>query len=294
MKKEDRSFHIIGYIFLGLFTIVVIVPFLVLFSSSLTNENLLIRNGFPIIPTDIDLSAYEYIWGNIKSFLKAFSISILVTLVGTILNVTLTVFMAYPLSRRDLPFRNLFTFFVVFSILFNGGIVPTYLMYTSVFHIKNTLWGYIVPNLLLNGFSILITRSYFTNSIHSDLLDAAKIDGAGEWAVFWKIVLPISKPILATLALLAGMAYWNDWTNGIIYITKADMSGLQNFLYRIISNARFLNTTMSSNLSEARGMLPLQTLKMAVALLTTLPVIFAYIFLQKAFLRGITMGAVKE
>lgn len=294
MKKEDRSFHITGYFFLGFFTILVILPFVILLSSSLTDEKTLIQNGFPIFPSVISLSAYTYIWENLSTFLGAFSVSTFVTVVGTFFNVLLTVLIAYPLSRKDLPFRRLFSFFVIFSILFNGGMIPTYLMYTQTFHIKNTLLGYILPNFLLNGFTILITRSYFTNSIHNEIIEAARIDGAGEWTIFQKIVLPISTPMLATLALLSGMAYWNDWTNGLIYVTDPKLSSLQNLLYRIIANAQFLNSSIASNFGGAQAMLPVQTLKMAVAVITCMPVIFAYILLQKAFLRGISMGAIKE
>lgn len=223
-------------------------------------------------------------------------LSFIVTALGTALSVILTVALAYPLSKKNLPGRGVLTFFVVFTMLFNGGLVPTYMNYTNVFGIKNTIWALIVPNLLMNAFNVLMVKSYFVSSLPNEILEAAYIDGASEFKTFMRIALPLAKPIIATVALFSGIAYWNDWNNGYVYLTKrVDLYTIQNLLNRMIQNIQFLNQGLSStpNLDAGLISMPSVSVRMAIAVVGVLPILLIYPFVQKNFVKGITLGGVK-
>lgn len=208
------------------------------------------------------------------------------------MGLTMTVLCAYPLSRRDLPGRNMMTFYVFFTMLFNGGLVPTYLIYTQTFHIKNTIWALLVPNLLVQAYNVMLAKTFFQSSIPVEILEAARVDGAKEITIFLKVVLPLAKPIFATLGLFISVTYWNDWTNGLIYLTDSKLFSLQNLLNRMTSNIQFLSTTnLGGNVSVTD--LPSQTVRMAIAIVGVVPMLAAYPFFQKYFVRGIALGAVK-
>jgi len=202
--------------------------------------------------------------------------------------------LAYMLSKRSLPGVKVLNFIVVFTMLFNGGLVPTYMIYTTVFHIKNTIWGLIVPNLMMSAFMIMLVRNYFEHSIPEELYESARIDGAGEFCIFFKIVIPLSVPILATVGLMTGISYWNDWQNGLYYLAK-DKGGhlytIQNILNEINTNIAFLASYNAGGVSSAD--LPTATARMAIAVIGILPIIVIYPFFQKYFAKGLVMGAVK-
>ena len=228
--------------------------------------------------------------------MRAYLVSIILTMVGTSLALAITTLLAYALSKKDLPGKGILTFLVVFSMLFNGGLVPTYIVYTKIFHLNNTFWALLIPGLLMNGFNVMLMKSYFCSSIPDEILDAAYIDGANEVKTFWKIVIPLSKPILATIALFAGIAYWNDWMNGYIYVTKrTELYSVQNLLNRMMQNIQFLSQS-SSNVQNANvglSSIPLASVRMAMATVGILPIIIVYPFVQKYFVKGITLGGVK-
>lgn len=223
-------------------------------------------------------------------------LSIFVTFAGTILGLSTTVLLAYAISRRDLIGRRALMFFVFFTMLFNGGMVPTYLMYIQLFGIKNTYWALLFPHLLVNGFNILLVRTFFANNVPEALLEAARIDGAGELRTFLSVVLPISKPILATVGLLIGVGYWNDWYNGLLFVTEVPYYTLQNFLNKIMMDLQFLSQNMSvtSDVNSIIANVPSSTVRMAMAFIGTLPVIVIFPFFQKYFTKGIAVGAMKE
>ena len=208
------------------------------------------------------------------------------------ISVTITTLLAYPLSRPELPHRNVFSFIVFFTMLFNGGLVPTYIMYTQVFHIKNTIWALIVPALLMNAFYVIMMRSFFTANIPDSLIEAARIDGAGELRILAQIVLPLSKPMMATLALMIGLGYWNDWLNGLYYLTDTRYFSIQNILNRMIADVQFL-ASASSVTSGISANLPSVGIRMAIAVIGVLPILIIYPFFQKAFVKGIVIGGVK-
>ena len=291
MKKENRGFNILGSVVLLIWIVVIMLPLFFLVSSSFASETSLVREGYRLVPAEFSLEAYNYILKNAKMFTKATGISFLITIVGTLTHVMMASMLAYPLSRPDMPLKRLITFLVIFTILFNGGLVPTYLIYTQIFKIKNTIAALIVPSLLMNGFNIILLKQFFTNSIPNEIIEAARIDGEGEIGIFFRIVCPLSKSMFVTIGLMCGMAYWNDWNNGLIYITDDKKLGLQSVLNRIISNSSFLqqNGIMNTDFS----VLPVETAKMAVAVLAAAPILILYLCLQRYFVAGMMAGAVK-
>ena len=296
-SKSSRQFQIgINAVFI-LVTLMVVLPFLLVFVSSITDENVLIRNGYSFFPEKISFYAYQYIIRQGDKILRAYGVTILATFLGTILNVAMSALMAYPLSVRTLPYRRGITFFIFFTMLFNGGLVPTYLMYVNYFHIKNTLWALVIPNLLLSANNVLMIRSYYMTSIPDALFEAAKIDGAGHLRIFLSLVLPLGKPILVTMGLFSGLAYWNDWTNGLYYLSGnagQKLYSIQNLLNQMITDIQYLASgKVAGNIGAEVAKLPATSIRMAIAFIAMLPLFIIYPFLQKYFAEGITLGAVK-
>ncbi|GIP17350.1 sugar ABC transporter permease [Paenibacillus montaniterrae] len=295
MNKEARTWQWIAHIILLSFSLTCILPFILLVMSSITDETSILQHGYSFIPKQFSLSAYEYLWQQSSLIFNAYGITVLITVVGTIVSLIITSMLAYPLSRRDLPGGTFFAFFLFFSILFNGGLVPTYLVYTQLLDMKNTLWALIVPSLLLNGFYAMLMRTFFMTTIPVPVLESASIDGASEFKMYYKIVLPLSLPILATVGLFQGLAYWNDWNNGLIYVTDPQLFSLQNVLNRIMSDIQFLasNGDLSASAGDKIAQLPSETFRMAIAVIAVVPILVAYPFFQKYFVKGMTIGAVK-
>lgn len=293
-NKEDKIFQVVANTFMMLLSAACILPFILLIASSITEENSLIKNGYSYLPKIISFDAYTYLWAEASTIFRAYGITIFVTVVGTVISLAITSALAYPLSRKDLPMRKSLTFLVFFTMLFNGGLVPTYLVYTQGFHIKNTIFALIVPGLLMNGFNIMLMRTFFITSIPDAVIESAKVDGASEIKIFYKIILPLSLPILATVGLFQGIAYWNDWYNGLIYITKPNLYSIQMILNRIITDAQFLASgNLGSSVSEAASKVPNTAVRMAIAVIGVIPILIAYPFFQKYFVKGIVIGAVK-
>ncbi|ALS28584.1 sugar ABC transporter permease [Paenibacillus sp. 32O-W] len=269
-------------------------PFLLLFMSSITDEGAIVRDGYSIIPSEFSLSAYSYLWTQSAAMFNAYGITILITVVGTVVGLFISALLAYPLSRKDMPMRGLLSFVVFFTLLFNGGLVPTYLVYTEVFDMKNTLMALIVPGLLTNGFFILLIRTFFSTSIPVQIIESAYIDGASEFKIFYRMVLPLSLPILATIGLMLTINYWNDWFNGLIYVTEPKLFSIQNLLNRMLTNIQFLQqNNLGGNQAEAVAKLPMNSVRMAMAVIGVVPLICIYPFFQKYFVKGLTIGAVK-
>ena len=269
-----------------------LIPFWILIVGSLTSESYLVQNGYSMLPKEFSLAAYKYLWQAKDSIFRAYGMSFLVSAIGVTTNLILTILFAYPLSRQNLPGRGFFSLLLFFTMLFNGGLVPTYLVYTNLLNIKNTIWGMIIPYLLFNPFLVIMMRTYFTSSIPSEVLEAAKIDGASEPQCLTRIVLPMSKPILATVALMTLIAYWNNWTNGIYFLTtRTDLYGIQNYLNDVMNKAAFLQSHMSSMMTAKD--IPNIGVRMAVAVVAVIPLLIAYPFFQKYFVKGITLGSVK-
>ena len=294
MVDKKIGFQIVAHIIMATLAICCLFPFALLVMSSITDEATLIREGYSLFPSKIGFDAYLYLFRNAEKILRAYGITILVTVVGTISGLLMTTLMAYPLSRRDLMGRNAMSFFVFFTMLFNGGLVPTYIMYTRYLGAKNTLWALIIPGLLVNAFYVIMMRTYYTTNIPEAVIEAARIDGAGEFRVLFKIVLPMSLPMVATMTLLIGLTYWNDWKNGLYYIQDKDLFSIQVLLNDLLRDVQALKSGMdAAAAAEIAQNMPSVGIKMAIAVVGVLPVMILYPFFQKYFVKGITIGAVK-
>lgn len=295
--REDKIFNVFGHIFMIFLTVMAIVPIILMVISSLTSNGAVLRNGYSFFPEEWSTYAYEWIFAsNGGMVLRAYGISFLITAIGTTCSLLLTIGLAYGLSKKGLPGRGIFTFLVVFTMLFNGGLVPTYINYTNIFHIRDTIYGLLIPSLLMNAFNILLMKSYFVTGVPDEILEAAYIDGASEFQTMVKIAVPLSKPIIATVGMFAGIAYWNDWNNGYIYLVKrTDLYSIQNLLNRLMQNINALtqNASQVGNVNQGLSEIPSVTVRMAMATLGILPIVLIYPFIQKNFVKGITLGGVK-
>ena len=294
MVKTNKGWNIAANIVMVLLSFLALAPFILLIIASLTDESVAMTFGYSYFPQKWSTSAYQYIASQAGRLGRAYLMTIVVTAVGTGVGVMITALLGYMLSNRNLPGRKWLNLYVVFTMLFNGGLVPTYIMYVKTFAIKNTIFGLIVPNLLCSAFLVMLVRNYFENSIPRDLYEAARIDGASEFQTFFRVALPLSTPILATIGLMMGLAYWNDWQNGLYYLSdqSANLKTIQNILNDINTNIAYLAS--NSNASGVNvASLPTQTARMAIAVVGILPILVIYPFFQKYFAKGITMGAVK-
>ena len=296
--RGDKTFAILGHIIMIILSLSAVIPIILMVISSLTDNAAILQNGYSFTPEKWSTYAYEWIFKfNGGMVIRAYGVSFLLTATGTLCSVLLTIGLAYGLSKKGLPGRGFFTFYVVFTMLFNGGLVPTYINYTNVFHLKDTFMALLVPSLLMNAFNILLMKSYFVSSVPDEIMEAAYIDGASEMTTLAKIVIPLSKPIIATVALFSGIAYWNDWNNGYIYLVKrTDLFSIQNLLNRLMQNINAL-TQNANDIGNAANQglsnIPSVTVRMAIATLGILPIIVVYPFIQKSFVKGITLGGVK-
>ena len=291
LSKQDKVVLVISHTALIIASLLCAIPFIVMISASITEENLLIRSGYGLFPQVVSFEAYRYLMAQGENIFRAYGITILVTAIGTIISIIITCLLAYPLSMSNLPGRKYIMFFIVFAMLFNGGLVPTYIMYTQYFGMKNTIAALIVPGLLMRVFNVLLVRSYFMTSVPAELIEAGRIDGCGEMGIFLRIVMPISTPIVATIGLLNGLTYWNDWYNGLIYLSDQRLYSLQVLLNAILSNVQYLaQNELGARLTVQ---LPATSVRMAIAAIAVVPVLMIYPFFQKYFVRSITMGAVK-
>ncbi|MET3545607.1 putative aldouronate transport system permease protein [Paenibacillus favisporus] len=293
MKNESRGWQWAGHILLILFSLACILPFILLFISSITDDHTIAVEGYSFFPSKFSLSAYEYLWRESGQIFHAYGITVLVTLIGTTASLLMTSLLAYPLSRKDLPGGTAIAFIVFFTLLFNGGLVPTYLVYTQLFDIKNTLFALLIPWLLMNGFNVMLMRTFFVTTIPAAIIESASMDGAGEFKMYCRIILPLSLPILATVGMFQGLAYWNDWNNGLIFVTDPKLFSLQNLLNRIMNDIQYLTRNSQLNTGAALDQLPSETFRMAVAVIGVIPILIAYPFFQKYFVKGMTIGAVK-
>lgn len=276
---------------LMLIAIVMIAPLLLLFLSSITDENTLVANGYSYFPETLSIGAYTYIADNSEMIFSAYGITILATLIGTLIGLVITAMMSFALSVRGVPGTGVISFLVFFTMLFNGGLVPSYIMWTSL-GVVNTIWAYVFPFLLTNAFNIILIRSYFASNIPNEIYESAKIDGAGYYRIFATMVLPLGKPILVTIGLFTGLNYWNDWQNGLYFITQPDMLSIQALLNKMNQNIQAVISYTSVS-SSSTANIPQVSIRMAIAFVAILPILVMYPFLQKYFASGIMGGAVK-
>ena len=295
MKKpsSDTVFNTFSHILMMTFAILCILPLILLLTSSFTDNTTLINTGYSFFPKKWSLSNYTYILQNSQKIFTAYGVSIVLTVVGTFLGTMITIMLGYGVSRSEIPGRKIISFLLIFTMLFNGGLVPTYLVYTNILHVKNTFWGLLLPGLLMNGFNVMLVKSYFKTAVPAEIFEAAEIDGASEFRKFSSIALPLAVPIIATIALFIGMGYWNDWNNGYVYIsTKTNLYSIQNLLNRMQQNLQFIIQNGASSGASTND-IPSEGIRMAISVLGIVPVMIVYPWMQRFFIKGITLGGVK-
>ncbi|MBQ8638926.1 MAG: carbohydrate ABC transporter permease [Lachnospiraceae bacterium] len=289
--------NIIAYSFTGLIALLCLVPFLMVLAGSFSSEEAIIQNGFNILPQDFSLEAYKTVFKEPMVVIQAYATTIGLTAVGTLFGLLLQTMTAYVLSRKDFEWRNFFSFFFYFTTLFSGGVVPYFILITRTLGLKDSYFALLLP-LIFSVYNLLIMKSYIS-AIPDSLVDAAKIDGCGEFRTLFQVVMPLIKPALATVGLFIALAYWNDWYNAMLYITDkhSEKYPLQYFLYKQVNNIEaykklIANNAISSSVVSSMS-LPTNTLKMALTIVVTGPIILAFPIVQKYFVQGITIGAVK-
>jgi putative aldouronate transport system permease protein len=279
-----------------IYSLLCIIPLFLVLAVSFSDEISIAKDGYKFIPEKFSTAAYHYLFLNSKAIITAYGVTIFATVVGSVLSIVVIALYAYPLSRKDFKYRNLFTFIVFFTMLFSGGLVPWYLVCTRILHIQDTIWALIIPY-LMNGWYVLIMRTFFSTTIPDSIIEAAKIDGAGEFRIFAVIVIPLAKPVIATIALFNTIFYWNDWWLPLMLLkTKDNLANLQFTMYKITTNIQYL-TQIAPNAAAQSGntvaMMPSETARMAMCVLAVGPIIIAYPFFQKYFVKGLTIGGVK-
>lgn len=291
---ESKPFNRVATIILTIAVVIALMPILLIVIASFTAENSLIQFGYSYVPNEWSLDAYYYMVKQGITIARAYGVSFFVTIVGTLMSVLLTTMLAYPMSRKSFKYRNILAFFVFFTMLFNGGIVPSYIMWTKIFAIKNTIWALIIPNYLVTAFNVILVKNYYSNSIPESLIEAAQIDGASELIIFGKIMLPLAVPTVATISLFTGLCYWNDWTNGLYYIDDQKLFSIQQLLMKIMNNIQALRSNSNAALLGTGAVdLPGTSIRMAMAVIGILPIMLVYPFVQKYLVKGVVVGAVK-
>ena len=289
---ESKSFNRVATIILTILVIIAMLPILLIVIASFSAESSLIRNGYTYWPEQWSLDAYYYMVKQSIMILRSYGVSFLVTFVGTAL--IITTMLAYPMSRKSFKYRNALAFFVFFTMLFNGGIVPSYIMWTKFFHIKNTIWALIIPNYLVSAFNVILVKNYYQNSVPDSLIEAAQLDGASELKIFFKVMLPLAVPTVATISLFTGICYWNDWTNGLYYISNEKLYSIQQLLMKIMNNIQAMRSSSNAALIGTGAIdLPGTSIRMAMAVIGILPIMLIYPFVQKYLVKGVVVGAVK-
>ena len=294
IKNDVKSFNAFSTVALTVLTVITLLPIILIVIASFTDEKVLLSSGYTYFPSKLSLDSYYYMVRQGPMILRSYGITVLVTILGTAGSILLTATLAYPMSRKDFKWHNTLSFIVFFTMLFNGGVVSSYIMWSTIFGIKNTLLALILPNYLVTAFNVFLIRNYYSNSIPAALIESAKIDGAPELTIFVKIMVPLAVPVMATVALFTGLTYWNDWTNGLYYITDPSLFGIQNLLIRIMNNIQFLKSSSNAALLGTQTVdLPGTSVRMALAVIGILPILIIFPFAQKYFVKGVVLGAVK-
>jgi putative aldouronate transport system permease protein len=291
MKKspDTLALNAVAWVVVGLLALLATVPFLILVINSLSSEHSIINNGYQLWPSEFSTDAYAMVFANPQKILRVYGITILVTVVGTAVSLLLSSMAAYVMARKEVKYRNVLSFFLYFTQLFNGGLVTYYLLISRDLHLSNTLWVLIlVP--MFSVMNILIMRNYMANSIPEAILESAKIDGMDDIGIFFRIVLPLSGPVLASIGLFTALGYWNDWWTPMMFIQSQDLQPLQYTLYQMLASVTY-TAQMVGNMPTLN--LPKEGLKLAMTVVATGPIILVYPFIQKYFVSGITIGSVK-
>lgn len=292
MTKRMDLFDIVIYVFITVLSFMCLYPFLMVVAGSLSSQSSILNNGYKLIPEEWTLGSYKALFISGKSIPRAYGVTILVTTVGTGLSLIINTMMGFVLARKEVRGRKLLNLYVLFTMLFTGGMVPWYIVCVNYLNLKNTLWALIMP-MLVNAWYIFLIRN-FMMSIPGEMYESAKIDGANDYQVFFRIYLSLAKPVLATVGLFVALRYWNDWWLGLMLVDKPQLQPLQLLLHTIISNIQFLKTMNASpEMQRVWSSVPTEGLRMAMVVVSIGPIVLLYPFVQKYFVKGIMVGAVK-
>ena len=300
LSRLNRIHPVTNVVFNAIFVILALVcflPIVFIFIISITDNDVIRQQGYQLFVTAETFSAeaYEYLWSQRLTILNSLWVSICVTAIGTVLGVLLTTVMGYVLSRREHKLNNFLTILIFIPMVFGGGMAASYVVNTQILHLTDTIWALILP-LAVSSFNVTISRTFFRNTIPDEVIESARIDGASQWTVFFKIVMPISKPVLATIGLFLAFGYWNDWFQSKLYISKDHLLSLQAMLDRMQSSLDFLTKNPTALLGDSgalRASMPQESVRMAIAFVVAVPIACVYPFFQKYFISGLTVGAVK-
>jgi multiple sugar transport system permease protein/putative aldouronate transport system permease protein len=292
-SREDTAINLFGYTFMLLFSAFCLLPFALVIAGSFTDEAYLLSHGTTLFPGETSLLAYKLIFMDTFVF-DAYKVTIFTTVVGTMLDLIITSAMAYAISVSSMAHRNKIAFFAYFTMLFSGGLVPSYLLIAKYLHLKDSIWVYILP-VLINPYNMFLLRNFF-KTIPDSLAESAKIDGANDIFILFRIVLPLSKPALATIGLFYALGHWNEWFTCLLYIDNKKLISLQYLIMKILRELDYMKNLANEQQSQAMVVnytAPLNSAKMATAVVTVGPIIFLYPFVQKYFVKGLVVGAVK-
>jgi putative aldouronate transport system permease protein len=289
-SSDKVTFNIIGYVLLVGISLVCILPFYLIIIGSFTDEGTIIRKGFSLIIPKFSLEGYKLCLKNPTSILIAYKNTIIVTVVGTLLSLIMATMTGYVLQRKDFPWRNHFSFFFFFTMLFNGGLVPWYILCVRYLGFKDHMYALILP-LMFSVWNMIISKT-FMRSIPNEITESAKIDGANDFLIYARLIMPLSIPLIATIGLFSALAYWNDWYNCMLFIDEEKMFTLQYYLQRMLGSVEALRRVAEESGIEIPT-LPMESMKMAMTVITIGPIILLYPFAQRYFVKGLTIGAVK-
>lgn len=291
MKKNFSFGQMALHIFFVLICLTYILPFILVISISISSESAIKEFGYTLLPKVIDFEAYRQIFANPTQLIDSYKVTIIFSVTATILSVLVMTLMAYPLSRPNYVFKKQLTFYIFFTMLFGGGLVPSYIINTTILHIDNSIWIYIIPG-LVNAWNIIIIRTFF-QGLPEGLVEAAKIDGASELRTYFQIIMPLSLPVIATISFFTIISKWNDWNTALIYIRDPKLYSLQYMLQKILREADFVNKIAQDGSNFANYEVPTESMRYAMALLAAGPILVIFPFFQKYFASGLTIGAVK-
>ena len=295
LNQIKKSTNIVFSIIFLILAVMCVIPLLFVFSISITDEEALRTNGYQLIPSVLSGSAYKFLWNERGMILRAAFMSILVTIVGTIIAIALDTSMGYVVSRRNFKLKTLYTWLIFIPMVFNGGMLASYVVVNNILGLSNTIWALILP-LACSSFSVTICRTFFRTTVPDSIIESAKIDGAGQFRIWSQIVMPISKPVIATIGMFAAFGYWNDWFQASLYIQDKNLQTLQSLLNNIQKNIEYIanNPYGGLSLQQYKSAMPTESVRMAIAIVIIVPIACTYPFFQKYFISGLTIGSVKE
>ncbi|MDE5940029.1 MAG: carbohydrate ABC transporter permease [Lachnospiraceae bacterium] len=295
MNQIKPSTNVLINILFLILGLTCIFPLLFVFSISITSEEALRSSGYQIIPQEFSAAAYQFLWNERSMILHAAFMSVFITVLGTIITIALTTSMGYVVSRSGFKLKKLYTWLIFIPMVFNGGMLSSYVVVNNILGLRNTIWALILP-LACSSFSVTICRTFFRTTVPDSIVESAKIDGAGQFRIWAQIVLPISKPVMATIGMFAAFGYWNDWFQASLYIDDKNLQTLQSMLNNIRANIEYLANNPYGGLSmqQYKSSMPTESVRMAIAIIIIVPIACTYPFFQKYFISGLTVGSVKE